>query len=157
MGVRAGQGYGVAKPKRAHCPECGKKGVKQWYVTPCGIFRDCQYCQHTWGELSWKIATAKRSEGPGAATAVEEPVPAKAFMSAAPTTAYTHSRIAAELDATATGRAYHGNALRVAKDIPGVNDQERALLDRWATGIQDGTDHVALQDLANNIRKIANC
>ncbi|PKO57736.1 MAG: hypothetical protein CVU24_18415 [Betaproteobacteria bacterium HGW-Betaproteobacteria-18] len=60
MGVRRGQGYGVAKPKRARCPECGKKGVKQWYVTSRGIFRDCQYCQHTWGELSWAIAIASR-------------------------------------------------------------------------------------------------
>lgn len=48
MGVRKGQGYGVPKPKRLTCPECGKKGVKQWYVTPRGIFRDCQYCMHTW-------------------------------------------------------------------------------------------------------------
>ena len=60
MGIRKGQGYGVPKPKRARCPECGKKGVKQWYVTAHGLYRDCQYCQHTWGELSWKIATSNR-------------------------------------------------------------------------------------------------
>ena len=45
------------------CPECGKKGVKQWYVTAHGLYRDCQYCQHTWGELSWKIAITSRTEG----------------------------------------------------------------------------------------------
>lgn len=61
MGVRKGQGYGVPKPKRVRCPECEKKGVKQWYVTAHGIYRDCQYCQHTWGELSWAIATSRRS------------------------------------------------------------------------------------------------
>ena len=63
MGIRKGQGYGVPKPKRARCPECGKKGVKQWYVTAQGLYRDCQYCQHTWGELSWKIAISSRTEG----------------------------------------------------------------------------------------------
>ena len=65
MGVRRGQGYGVPKQKRIHCPECGKKGVKQWYVTPRGIYRDCQYCMHTWGEMSWKIATAMPAPGGG--------------------------------------------------------------------------------------------
>ena len=60
MGIRKGQGYGVPKPKRALCPECGRKGVKQWYVTPLGLFRDCQYCLHTWGEASWSIAKIQR-------------------------------------------------------------------------------------------------
>jgi hypothetical protein len=62
MDVRAGQGFGEPKPKRALCPECGKKGVKQWCVTAHGLHRDCQYCQHTWGELSWKIAISSRAE-----------------------------------------------------------------------------------------------
>lgn len=56
MGTRAGQGYGAAKPKRATCPQGGKKGVKQWYASAGSLYRDCQYCQHTWGELSWQIA-----------------------------------------------------------------------------------------------------
>jgi ribosomal protein L37AE/L43A len=56
MGVRAGQGYGVPKLKRLRCPDCGKKGVTQWKVTPFGLIRDCQYCGGSWTELSWKIA-----------------------------------------------------------------------------------------------------
>lgn len=56
MGIRRGQGYNVPKPKRAICPECGKKGVKQWYPHNGGLWRDCQYCMHTWGEISWRIA-----------------------------------------------------------------------------------------------------
>ena len=60
MGIRKGQGYNVPKPKRMCCPECGKKGVKQWYVNSLGIWRDCQYCLHTWGELSWAIAMDSR-------------------------------------------------------------------------------------------------
>ncbi len=70
------------------------------------------------------------------------------------TLAYTLSRIAKELDDTALGNAYYGNALRVAKDVPGVDAEERALLDRYATGAQRGTDHVALQQLAIELRGI---
>ena len=46
MGVRKGQGYGVPKPKRARCPECGKKGVKQWYVTAHGLYHVHLYFHH---------------------------------------------------------------------------------------------------------------
>jgi hypothetical protein len=65
---------------------------------------------------------------------------------------YNTPQIAWELQETASGNAYHGNALRVAKDVPGVTDDDRALLDRYATGANRGTDHVALQDLALRIR-----
>lgn len=65
---------------------------------------------------------------------------------------YDLARIADELDWTAQGLAYSGNALRVAKDIPGVTDVQRSLLDRYATGAQKDTDHIALQDLAISIR-----
>ena len=83
MGVRKGQGYGVPKPKRARCPECGKKGVKQWYVTAHGLYRDCQYCQHTWGELSWKIATSTRDKNVGTPSAAATlPSPAQSFLDA---------------------------------------------------------------------------
>lgn len=46
MGVRKGQGYGSVKPKRATCPECGKKGVKGWRAlgTTGKLIRECQYC-----------------------------------------------------------------------------------------------------------------
>lgn len=61
---------------------------------------------------------------------------------------YSADRIAFELNATASGSAYFGNALRVAKDIPGLGDDDLALLDRWATGRQTASDSFRLQDLA---------
>lgn len=64
---------------------------------------------------------------------------------------YDENKIAEELIATALGHAYHGNALRVAKDIKGLNDNDRACLDRWATGRQENTDHVLLQEIANKV------
>lgn len=64
---------------------------------------------------------------------------------------YNAARIAWELERTAMGDGFHGNALRVAKDIPGLTDADRTLLDRYATGRNSGTDHVALQDLALRI------
>lgn len=54
MGVRAGQGYGVPKPKRLTCPECKKQGVTQWRATGAGLMRYCQFCQASWGEAGWK-------------------------------------------------------------------------------------------------------
>lgn len=65
---------------------------------------------------------------------------------------YDKYQIARELDATAQGHAYFGNALRVAKDIPGLTDDDRAVLDRYATGQQIGTDHIRLQDVATKVR-----
>jgi len=35
-----------------------------------------------------------------------------------------------------------------------LNDEDRALLDRYATGIALGIDHVGLQDLALKIQRI---
>lgn len=64
---------------------------------------------------------------------------------------YTEQIIAQELVRTALGESFFGNALRVAKDLPYVNAQERSLLDRWATGKQGGTDHLELQALANKV------
>jgi hypothetical protein len=58
MGNRAGQGFNVPKPKRRQCPDCGKKGVTQWQVTPFGLTRHCQFCGQAWGESGWKLATA---------------------------------------------------------------------------------------------------
>lgn len=78
-----------------------------------------------------------------AVQAVKTPVP------------YDAPRIAWELDQTASGAAHYGNALLVAKDMSGVNEGDRALLDRYATGSQAGTDHVALYDLAIRIRQNA--
>jgi hypothetical protein len=73
-----------------------------------------------------------------------------------PATPYSISKIAAELDATALGEAYYGNALRVAKDIPEVTPDERSLLDRWATGLNSPSDRFRLQDLAIKLRTIEN-
>jgi hypothetical protein len=61
---------------------------------------------------------------------------------------YGLARIAWELERTAKGDGYYGNALRVAKDIPGIDAQARSLLDRYASGSQGHTDHVQLQELA---------
>lgn len=60
MGNRAGQGFNVPKPKRAHCPECGKKGVTAWKVTPFGLSRHCQFCGQAWGEAGWNAAKAPK-------------------------------------------------------------------------------------------------
>lgn len=68
---------------------------------------------------------------------------------------YNLSRIAWELERTALGDGHYGNALRTAKDIPGVTDEERSLLDRYATGSQTGIDHVRLQTLALKIEHTA--
>ncbi len=64
---------------------------------------------------------------------------------------YNEKRIGWELERTAMGDGYYGNALRVAKDIPGVTDEERSLLDRWATGRQSSSDRFRLQDLAMKV------
>lgn len=64
---------------------------------------------------------------------------------------YSPARIAWELERTAMGDAHYGNALRVAKELPEVTPEDRSLLDRYATGKQGGTDHVALQELAMRI------
>ena len=63
-------------------------------------------------------------------------------------TPYNLKRIAWELERTAMGDGFYGNALRVAKDIPEVTPEERSLLDRYATGGNSGRDFFALQDLA---------
>lgn len=68
------------------------------------------------------------------------------FMSA-----YDHKRIAAELTATALGQAHFGNALRVAKDIPGITPEDRSVLDRFATGTNSASDGHHLQDISNKI------
>lgn len=68
---------------------------------------------------------------------------------------YSLARIAWELERTALGDGYYGNALRVAKDLREVGPHDRALLDRYATGKHTSTDHVALQSLALRIDEVA--
>lgn len=65
---------------------------------------------------------------------------------------YDAYKIARELDATAHGYAHFGNALRVAKDFPGLDAEDRAVLDRYATGKQTSGDHILLQEVASKIR-----
>ncbi len=60
-------------------------------------------------------------------------------------------RIAWELERTAMGDGFHGDALRAAKALPGVTDDDRALLERWETGAVVTCDHIALQVLAMRI------
>lgn len=76
---------------------------------------------------------------------------AAAAVQGEPAEQYNHKRIGWELERTAMGDGYYGNALRVAKDIPGLTDQDRAVLDRYATGSQHDTDHIALQDIAMRV------
>lgn len=47
-------------------------------------------------------------------------------------------RIAWELERTAMGDGFYGDALRAAKEFPEATPSVRALLDRWATGNQQG-------------------
>ena len=68
-----------------------------------------------------------------------------------PETKYGPKQIARELIATALGKAYYGNALYVAKDIPVLTDEERWVIYRWLDGSQCGMDHVELQHIANKI------
>lgn len=77
------------------------------------------------------------------------------LLSNTPKAPYTAQRIAWELERTALGDGFFGHALRVAKDIPGISGQDKALLDRYAAGLQTRTDHVALQQLALKIHKDA--
>lgn len=65
---------------------------------------------------------------------------------------YSAHQIARELNATALGQAFYGNALRVAKDIQGLTDEDRAVLESYATGKQKGSDHILLQEVAMKIK-----
>ncbi len=64
---------------------------------------------------------------------------------------YDSKQIAVELTATALGKSHFGNALRVAKDIPGVTPEDRSVLDRFATGANSASDGWRLQEIANKI------
>lgn len=65
---------------------------------------------------------------------------------------YDTQRIAYELTETALGNSYYGNALRVAKDLPELTQEDRSVLDRYATGIQTHTDSRSLQEIASKIK-----
>jgi hypothetical protein len=65
--------------------------------------------------------------------------------------AYDTKQIAQELMDTALGKAYYGNALYAAKDIPVLNDDERWVLFRWLDGSQCGDDWRELQMIAHKV------
>ena len=94
-------------------------------------WRDVPMNDYAFERLEQTIATLR-----DALAEPQEPVEA---------TQYNLRRIAWELERTALGDGFYGNALRVAKDIPGIRLEDRSMLDRYATGTQTGTDHVHLQ------------
>lgn len=61
---------------------------------------------------------------------------------------YNHIQISKELDATALGDSYHGNALYVARDMPWATHNDKLMLTRWLNGSQTSSDFHALQDFA---------
>lgn len=63
-------------------------------------------------------------------------------------------RIARELEETALGLTCHAEALLAAKTVLGVTENDRAVLDRFATGATVSMDHVRLQDIAIRIRDV---
>lgn len=93
-------------------------------------------------DLPEKVRALKQAQQPAA---LEVPADAKEGR------VYNEKQIAWELERTALGDGFYGNALRVAKDLPGVAADDRALLDRFATGMSRSADHVGLQDLALRI------
>lgn len=68
-----------------------------------------------------------------------------------PVAQYNRKRIGWELERTAMGDGFYGNALRVAKDFPELSDEDRSVLDRYATGAQRHSDHIALQVIAMKV------
>jgi len=66
-------------------------------------------------------------------------------------TSYDKHRIAKELTETALGNAYHGNALRVAKDTLVLTSEERWVIQRWLSGSECKNDYIELQHIANRI------
>jgi hypothetical protein len=66
---------------------------------------------------------------------------------------YDDERIAQELEQTAQGCAYYGNALYVAMDIPVADEADKRMLHRYLHGSELLTDRFLLQDLAIKIRK----
>ena len=67
---------------------------------------------------------------------------------------YDHIQIASELFDTAQTNAYFGNSLRVAKDIPGINPDEVAVLERYLTGRNIKGDRFRLQDISIKVRSL---
>lgn len=65
---------------------------------------------------------------------------------------YTPHAIARELDQTALGYGYYGNALYTARDFDCLNHDDKLCLSRWLTGSQTAADAHHLQDIAIKLR-----
>jgi len=100
------------------------------------------------GELFQREASSETSNpSPGSA--------GDPWVGGLPFKTHNLAQMAWELERTAMGDGFYGNALRSAKDVPGMDAQDRSLLDRYATGRQSGTDHIKLQALALRLDEMA--
>lgn len=61
--------------------------------------------------------------------------------------------ISQKLIDTALGATYHGQALRTAKGLHFLSKKECLVISRRINGNQQGTDHIALQDIALKIKQ----
>jgi hypothetical protein len=68
---------------------------------------------------------------------------------------YNAIQIAKELNATALGESYHGNALYVARDIPCVTHNDVQCLNRWLNGTNSAGDGWRLQEISGYITEWA--
>jgi len=71
---------------------------------------------------------------------------------------YDIEEISKRLTDTAQGKYYDGNSLRVAKDIPVLDDADRSVLDAWLTGRNNRKPfwyRMRLQDIAIKIQETA--
>jgi hypothetical protein len=80
---------------------------------------------------------------------------AAALLAPATTEPTNFALMAWQLERTAMGDGFHGEALRAALDLPGITDDDAALLARYIAGVQAGTDHVQLQWLAMTVDGMA--
>lgn len=69
---------------------------------------------------------------------------------------YDAIKIAQELQDTAQGISYCGNALRVAKDFSVLSAEDRRIFDKCATRTIGMEERMRLQDIAIKLRLTAN-
>lgn len=54
-----------------------------------------------------------------------------------------------ELESIALNKSYSESALQAALDLPWVSDEDKNTILRYLSGTQGSTDHITLQDIAN--------
>jgi hypothetical protein len=64
---------------------------------------------------------------------------------------YNHKRIGWELERTAMGDSYYGNALYSAMDLHFLNQREKDCLHRYMHGSETPNDRFVLRDIANKV------